>query len=139
VGKVVLDASVILALFDPDDALHEPASRVVRDHQQAHAQFVLPATVLAEILVGAARRGDNELETRRNQAVAAFGAPAPVDEEVAVTAAQLRATHRSLRLPDAIVLATAACVEADTVLTGDEKWRRIDSRVQLIKSAPAMS
>jgi predicted nucleic acid-binding protein len=57
---------------------------------------------------------------------------------VAVTAAQLRATHRSLRLPDALVLATAAAVEADTVLTGDEQWLRIDSRVQLITSAAAM-
>lgn len=137
-GKVVLDASVVLALFDPEDALHQPASRVIRDHRQAHAQFVLPATVLAEILVGAARRGRDELETRRNQAVAAFGAPAPVDEDVAVTAARLRATHRSLRLPDALVLATAAAVEADTVLSGDEQWLRIDSRVQLISYAAAM-
>lgn len=61
----------------------------------------------------------------------------PVDEEVAVTAAQLRATHRSLRLPDALVLATAPAVKADAVLTGDEQWLRIDSRVQLISSAAA--
>jgi PIN domain nuclease of toxin-antitoxin system len=91
-----------------------------------------------EILVRAARRGREELETRRNQAVPAFGAPAPVDEDVAVTAAQLRATHRSLHLPDALVLAAATAVEADIVLTSDEQWLRIDSRVQLITSAAAM-
>jgi predicted nucleic acid-binding protein len=67
-----------------------------------------------------------------NQAVAAFGAPAHVDEGVAVTAARVRATHHSLRLPDALVLATATAVEADAVLTGDEQWQRIDPRVQLI-------
>ena len=68
------------------------------------------------------------------------GSPArAVDEDVAVTAAQLRATHRSLRLPDALVLATATAVEADIVLTSDEQWLRIDSRIQLISSTAAMN
>jgi predicted nucleic acid-binding protein len=134
VGKVVLDASVILALFDPQDTLHDAASQAMRHHRQAGAQFVLPATVLAEILVGAARRGRDEVDTRRKQAVAAFGTPAPVDEAVAVAAAMLRATHRVLRLPDALVLATAAAVDADTVLTGDKTWQPIDPRVELIVS-----
>lgn len=131
-GRVVLDASVILALFDPDDALHESSVEKVRQHRKAGATFAMPASALAEILVGAARRSDDELETRRAQAIAAFGEPVPLDEDVAVAAAQLRASHRSLRLPDAIVLATAATTDAGTVLTGDKKWEHIDPRVQLV-------
>ncbi|HEX6196274.1 MAG TPA: PIN domain-containing protein [Jiangellaceae bacterium] len=130
-GRVVLDASVILALFDPHDALHDSSVEKVRQHRNAGATFVMPASVLAEILVGAARRGDDELNNRRAQAIAAFGKPVPLDEDVAVTAAKLRASHRSLRLPDAIVLATASTTEAETVLAGDKKWKHIDPRVEL--------
>ena len=54
-----------------------------------------------------------------------------VDERVAVSAARLRARHRSLRLPDAIVLATEV-LDAQAVLTGDKRWDRVDSRVRLV-------
>jgi predicted nucleic acid-binding protein len=132
VGAVVLDASVVLALLDPQDALHEAATHALRQHRAEGARFVLPASVLAEVLVGVARRGDEELEQRRSQIVAAFGPPVALDERVAVSAARLRARHRSLRLPDAIVLATAEVLDAQAVLTGDKRWDRIDSRVKLV-------
>jgi hypothetical protein len=45
--------------------------------------------------------------TRGRRCLAAFAPPVALDEPVAVSAARLRASHRSLRLPDAIVLATA--------------------------------
>jgi PIN domain nuclease of toxin-antitoxin system len=48
-----------------------------------------------------------QADSGRSQIVAAFGRPVALDESVAVSAARLRATHRSLRLADAIVLATA--------------------------------
>lgn len=128
-GTVVLDASVVLALLDPQDALHQAAATAVREHRADGAQFALPASVLAEVLVGV---GDQALEQRRDQIVAAFGPPVALDQSVAVIAAQLRAIHRGLRLPDAVVLATAQVLDADTVLTGDKRWQKIDSRVGLI-------
>jgi predicted nucleic acid-binding protein len=132
VGAVVLDASVILALLDPQDALHKAAVRTVREHRADGSRFLLPASVLAEVLVGVARLGEEALDQRRNQIVAAFGPPVALDESVAVSAARLRATHRSLRLPDAIVLATAEVLDAQAVLTGDKRWERLDSRVRLV-------
>jgi predicted nucleic acid-binding protein len=131
-GTVVLDASVILALFDPQDALHVPAAAASRRHRDAGDEFLLPASVLAEILVGAARRGEDELALRRDMALAAFGTPHPLTEEVAVAAARRRAQHRALRLPDALVLATADVAEADAVLTGDRQWAKFDARVSLV-------
>jgi predicted nucleic acid-binding protein len=131
-GTVVLDASVVLALFDPQDSLHRPAAAVARSRRDEGDQFLLPASVLAEVLVGAARRGDAELAARHALAVAAFGSPYPVNEEVAVAAGRRRARHRSLRLPDALVLATADIAEADVVLTGDKRWAGLDSRVVII-------
>jgi PIN domain nuclease of toxin-antitoxin system len=47
----------------------------------------------------------------------------PLDVPVAHAAARLRATHRSVRLPDALVLGTAAVLSA-TVLTTDRRWPR---------------
>lgn len=64
--------------------------------------------------------------------VAAFGAPFPLNEDVAVAAALWRARHSSLRLPDALVLATADVGAADAILTGDKRWRRLDPRVEVI-------
>jgi len=58
-----------------------------------------------------------------------------MDEDVVVAAAKLRADHRALRLPDAIVLATATITKAETVLTGDKRWRRIDPRVETVEVA----
>jgi predicted nucleic acid-binding protein len=134
-ARVVLDASVILALFDPDDVLHSSAADAVRRYRASEAEFAVPASVLAEILVGAARRSSDELGTRRRQTTAAFGEPVPIDEAVAVAAAKLRADHRSLRLPDALVLAVAEVTNADTVLTGDKKWSTVDPRVELVTPA----
>ncbi|HEX5492959.1 MAG TPA: PIN domain-containing protein [Mycobacteriales bacterium] len=131
-GTVVLDSSVVLALLDPDDVLHASSAGAVRQWRDSSDGFLLPAVVLAEVLVGAARGGAAELATRRDLIVDAFGAPYPVDEEVAVAAARRRAGHRSLRLPDALVIATADVAGATAILTGDKRWHRIDARIQII-------
>lgn len=132
-GTVVLDASVVLALFDPQDSLHEPASTAARRCRGRGDEFILPASVLAEVLVGAARRGEAALTVTHQRTVAAFGSPCPAGEEVAVAAARRRARHRALRLPDALVLATADAAGADIVLTGDKRWAGMDERVQVIR------
>lgn len=131
-GTVVLDSSIVLALLDPDDVLHASSADAVRHWRDFSDGFLLPAVVLAEVLVGAARGGAAELTTRRDLIVAAFGAPYPVDEEVAVAAARRRAGHRSLRLPDALVIATADVAGAGAILTGDKRWHGIDARIKII-------
>jgi predicted nucleic acid-binding protein len=47
-------------------------------------------------------------------------------------AAALRARHRSLRLPDALVLATAEVLGAAKVLTADRARTKISRKVRLI-------
>jgi predicted nucleic acid-binding protein len=58
-----------------------------------------------------------------------------VIEDIAETAAELRAHHRALRLPDAVVIATGDVLGADAVLTGDARWRRVSRRVRVIRPA----
>jgi predicted nucleic acid-binding protein len=132
VGTVVLDTSVVLALFDPLDALHVPAATAARRRRDAGDDFLLPASALAELLVGAARQGQTEINGKLRLATAAFGPPHPLDETVAVATAIRRVRHRSLRLPDALVLATADVVSAQAVLTGDRRWRSLDPRIEVV-------
>lgn len=129
-GAVVLDASVVIALFDPDDALHGGAARAVSVVRDDGGELVLPASVLEEVLVGAVSRGD--LARMRGLVLDAFGPVRPLDDAVAVAAAIRRSDHPSLRLPDTLALATAGDDRADLVLTGDRRWRELDSRVRVV-------
>ena len=128
---VVLDASVVIAFLDPADALHGAAVEAIGERQ--HDELAVPASVYAEILVAPYRRGPEVVAE-----VEAFLADFAVRIEtltpaIARAAARLRSESRSLRLPDALVLATADELEADTVLTGDESWARISGRVTVIQ------
>ena len=94
----VLDASVVIAVRDPADALHARAVAAFRTFNAD--EFVLPASVYAEVLVGPIRNGPpavNSLE----EFISDFGMQiAPLTADVATRAAVLRATNPSLRLPD---------------------------------------
>jgi predicted nucleic acid-binding protein len=131
VALVVLDASAIIAFLDPGDALHDAAVVALGEHQ--HDELVIPLPVYAEILVAPYRRGSEavaEVEAFVRDFAIRIDATTPA---IARAAAQLRSQSRGLRLPDALVLATADELAADVVLTGDESWARISSRVALIQ------
>lgn len=128
---VVLDASVVIAFLDPDDALHDAALNALTEHQ--HAELLIPTSAYAEILVAPYRVG-GEAVTEVEAFLSDFGVRLqPITTEIARTAARLRSSSRGPRLPDALVLATAGELEADIVLTGDESWARISGRVALIQ------
>jgi predicted nucleic acid-binding protein len=131
VALVVLDASVIIAFLDPDDALHDAAVEALTERQ--HDELLIPASAYAETLVAPYRRGPEAVAE-----VEAFLADfairiEPITPPTARAAARLRSESRSLRLPDALVLASAEELGADSVLTADESWARISGRVTLIR------
>jgi predicted nucleic acid-binding protein len=131
VALVVLDASAIIAFLDPGDALHHVAIDALAEHQ--HDDLLIPLTVYAEILVGPYRRGAQavaEIEAFVRDFAIRIDAMSPA---IARAAARLRSQSRGLRLPDALVLATADERAADVVLTGDDSWAGISSRVVLIQ------
>ena len=127
---VVLDASVVIAFLDPRDAGHDEAIAALR--ATTEDQLILPASALAEVLVGAHREG---AEAVRH--VGAFLEDAgiliePITAEIARRAAQLRARHRGIGLPDALVMATGDLLAAKGILTADRAWRGIVPRVRVI-------
>ena len=71
---------------------------------------------------GPARRGADAVDTVRALVERVPIAIVPLDEEIAVVAAVVRAAHPKLRLPDASVVATAAERSAGQLITTDRKW-----------------
>ena len=127
-APLVLDASVVIALLDENDALHERAAAVIENARSD--ELILPASAFAEILVAPYRQSAD--------AVARFEATLaevpvriePLTATIARRAASLCAAHARLRLADALVLATAAEAGA-VVLTADRALAR-HARVTLV-------
>lgn len=92
-------------------------------------EIVLPASAYAEALVEPSRRGRAALE-RAKQLVDVFPLRIePITREIAERAAVLR---KAVRLPDALVLATADVLDADVVLTADARWPKASARARVI-------
>jgi predicted nucleic acid-binding protein len=105
VGALILDASVLIGLLDTADTHHRRAIDDVEAADAAGRDLLVPASAYSETLAAFARAG-RLLDAR--QAIAAMGiAVVALTEPIAERAAELRARHERLRLPDAIVLATA--------------------------------
>jgi predicted nucleic acid-binding protein len=105
VGPLILDASIVIGLLDMADAHHAKAIEDVEAADRKGRQLVVPASAYSEALVAFARAG--RVGDAR-EAVAAMGMTvAPLTATIAEHAAELRARHDRLRLPDAIVLASA--------------------------------
>jgi predicted nucleic acid-binding protein len=108
VGALILDASVLIALLDTTDAHHERSVDDVERADRAGRRLLVPASAYSEALVAFARA--DRIDDAR-QSVAAMGIEiSPLTETIAERASELRARHDRLRLPDAIVLASAGCL-----------------------------
>lgn len=104
-GALILDASVLIGLLDTADAHHSRSVDQVEAADRAGRQLLVPASAYSEALVAFARA--NRVGEAR-AVVAAMGiGVTPLDAAIAERAAALRARHERLRLPDAIVLASA--------------------------------
>jgi predicted nucleic acid-binding protein len=124
-GLTVLDAGVVIAGLDADDVHHPDAAAALAAAQDRGDGFVLPASAYAEILVRPAARGI-EVVTQVDAALDAMAISIAVaDRATARRAANLRARHAALRLPDALVIATAMELEADHLLTTDRRWKSL--------------
>jgi predicted nucleic acid-binding protein len=101
--------------------------------RQRGEHFVLAATVYTESLVGSYRHDEPTAADRRRRLLGLFGPVRVVDDAVADLAARLRATHRWLRTPDALVIATGIMDNAE-IVTCDKRLADVDDRVKVLLS-----
>lgn len=132
-GLTVADSSVLIAALDADDSLHRSAVDVLAESWDRGDQIIIPAVAYAETMVRPVAAG-GALLSRAEEFFAELTV-APLTREAARQAAALRAAHRWLRTPDALIIASAAQLAADRLVTGDDRWLRADPRVEVI--APA--
>lgn len=121
-GLIHLDAGVLIGFLDADDVHHGAARQTLADALHAGDRLGMAASAFAESLVGPARRGDAAIATVRRLVDRLPIEIVALDVSIAMTAARFRARHRSLRLPDALVIATASEAAADLLVTTDRGW-----------------
>lgn len=121
---VVLDSDAVIGFLDRDDALHAAADGAIG--ALAREQPLLTSAVTyAEVLTGArlGRHGEDSVDGFFADLISAI---VPVDLEVASLAADLRARSPALRMPDALILATAENdPETGLIVTGDAAMARV--------------
>lgn len=117
-----LDAGVIIGFLDGDDAHHVAAHSMLAGVVGDGDRLAMASSAFAECLVGPARRGEEAVQTVRALFERLPIPVVPLSADVAAIAARLRARHRSLRLSDAIVIATAVEAGAERLVTTDRKW-----------------
>lgn len=121
-GLTVVDAGIVIGHLDRANPHHHAATDALREAASSAQRLALPVTAFAECLVCPTKAG-SETAARFEAALAAI--PIGVlaaDVDVARSAAGLRAGHPSLKLPDALVIATAVVHEADALITTDRRW-----------------
>ncbi len=121
---VVLDSDAVIGFLDAGDALHDSADAAIRELVRTERLLVSTVTY-AEVLTGA-RLGHYDEEGVSGFFTKLISEMPPVDVQVAARAADLRATSRSLRMPDALILATADThPEVELIVTGDAQATKL--------------
>ena len=124
---IILDASVLIAHLDADDAHHERATRLLLD--MIDKPLGASPLTLAEVLVGPARVGRAELA---EGALRELGVEVvPLDVDAPRDLAELR-VRTQLRLPDCCVL-LAARTAGGNVATFDDRLHQAAGELALIR------
>jgi predicted nucleic acid-binding protein len=122
-GITVIDAGILIGFFDASDAHHLGAKSELANARQRGDQIAIPASALAVALVSPVRAGDSSVTAILEFVERLPLVVAELDIETAVVAARLRARHgQKLKLPDALVIATAIHNEAGVLVTTDRGW-----------------
>jgi hypothetical protein len=131
---VVLDSDAVVGFLDGNDALHDAADTTIRK-LVGKERLLVSVVTYAEVLTGA-KLGHHDERQVRGFFSDLISEVLPVDVDVANMAADLRSRRKSLRMPDAMILATAEIQpEVSLVLTGDleaTKIRGLTCKVQLL-------
>lgn len=132
----LLDSAAVVGFLDSDDVFHSAADARIRA-LAGRERLIVSVITYAELLIGA-RLGHHDEESVRGFFADLVDEVHDVDRAVAERAAELRAAKPSLKLPDALVLATAGLHGADAVITADHRFADVlvGHRVELLIREP---
>ncbi|MEU8194282.1 PIN domain-containing protein [Microbispora amethystogenes] len=131
---VMLDTNIVSGLLDPGDALHADAGEAAEAWEARGASFAISLITWSECRVGAIRKGPAAESALRRFREAALDDVLLPSEAIGEAAAQIRAGDLAVRVPDALILATAHERRATALLTADKKLAKISpGLVELIR------
>ena len=134
-GLILLDATVIAGFLDADDPLHEVTVTRLKELLGTH-QLVASVLSWGNVIDGVclAHHPQEHIEGFFD----AFVKLLPLDSQMATSAARLARKHRSLSMPDALILGTADVEpEIETLLGTDPTWLKITGlrcKVELLQA-----
>ena len=121
--RVYLDTNVYIAAYENTQAHGDHAWRLLTAIESGEFVGVTSELTLAELLVKPIERRDYDLAQNYQEIIApgaSFDVPT-IDRPVLIEAASLRAVQKSLRLPDAIHVATARLNECAHIVSDDRR------------------
>jgi len=122
VAVVLIDSVAIVAYLDATNVFHAAADEAITT-AAADDRLITSAVNYAELLTGA-KLGHHDEKIVRGFFSELVSEIAPVGPEVAERAAELRGAMKGLRLPDALVVATAD-LWADVLIGADDRWAKL--------------
>ena len=132
---VVLDSDAVVGFLDGKDALHDAADAAIRDLVREQRLLVSVVTY-AEVLTGALL-GHHDEDQVRGFFAQLISEVLPVDMNIADKAAEFRSRLKPLRMPDALILATAETnPDVDLIVTGDAQAPKVpglDCAIRLLR------
>jgi predicted nucleic acid-binding protein len=123
---LLLDSSALIYFLTGVQAYFDLLVPYFQRVQSRQATMVVSAVTESELLVRPFRDRDAEAIERIADLLSEDGIEViEVDRAIARRAAQLRAGHMPLRLPDAMIIATALDAGCDLVLGNDGEWSKL--------------
>lgn len=120
---VVVDSAPLIYLLDEHPEFAPLFEGLFEAYERGALQIAISTIAVAEVLAGPFKHGQDVLAKRYEKALAGFEV-VPVSQEIAVTAARLRAGS-GLRPPDALQAATALEISAAALVTHDRDFSRL--------------
>jgi predicted nucleic acid-binding protein len=129
VAGLALDSDAVIGFLDRSDAHHREALNTISAHVTGFGSHSGPVVVsvitYAEVITGALL-GHYDEALVRGFFRDLVSEVVEIDLDIAETAARLRARNTDLRLPDALVVATAELYpDVDSLFTGDRKVAKV--------------
>ena len=120
---VYIDTNVFISAFESDPITRDHASAVLEIVAARKLNALTSIVTLAELLPEPLRLSQFELAAFYKEFISSRGVVdvVPVTRAMLVASAEARAQHQSLRLPDAIHVATALNRNCDAILSDDRR------------------
>jgi predicted nucleic acid-binding protein len=126
--RVYLDANVFITAMETPGARSDHAWWIIRSVEEGDIAGMTSEITLAEVLVKPMQMGNAELVAAYQEMImpgARFDV-LPVSRDILVGAAGLRARRTSIRLPDAIHIASALTASCRFMVTDDRQLHSVE-------------